>query len=211
MRRDLFIIACSLVASAALAQPLPPRKGVSVQMATSTNSVAVPDADQPDSLIVAVTRSGSVYLEVTNVTAEELGTKLGAELAAKTGRRVYLKGDARAALSTMAEVLNALRAAGVVAPVILTNQEAPVGPGGYLHPYGQEVWLGEPQGAPTSKSVRIGPAGVADEQLKARAQREKLIVLQIEGVAEWGGVVRAADICRGAGAKVYLSSTVKQK
>ncbi|MBE0657293.1 MAG: biopolymer transporter ExbD [Bryobacteraceae bacterium] len=211
MRRALFIIACSLVASAALAQPLPLRKGVSVQMASSVNSVAVPDADQPDSLIVAVTRNGSVYLEVTKVTAEELGTKLREELAAKPGRRVYLKVDARTALSTMAEVLNALRAAGVVAPVILTNQEAPVGPGGYLHPYGQEVWLGEPQGAPTSKIVRIGPAEVADEQLKARAQREKLIVLQIEGVAEWGGVVRAADICRGAGAKVYLSSTVKQK
>lgn len=206
VRQAQWLVAYSLVAAVALAQPSALRKGVSVQMASSMNSVAVPEADQPDSLIVAVTRSGKIYLEVTEVTPAELTVKLKREIAAKPGRKVYLKADARTAFSTVADVLNALKAVGVAAPVILTDQKAPVATAGYLHPYGQEVWLGEPAGTAASQIVRIGGAQIADDPLAAQARREKLIVLRVEGPAAWGDVVHAADVCRGAGAKVSLAT-----
>jgi biopolymer transport protein ExbD len=210
MKRAQLLIAGSLMAAVALAQPSPLRKGVSVQMASSTNSVAVPDADLPDSLIVAVTMRGRVYLEVTEVTPEELAAKLKPEVAAKPGRKVYLKSDARTSFSTVAEVLNALRSAGVATPVFLADKKGPVEPGNYRLPYGLEVWLGEPAGTADSRIVRIGMVEISDDQLKAQAQREKTIVLRIEGPEEWGDVVHAADVCRGAGAKVYLSTSGKQ-
>lgn len=210
MRRALLLLTCSLAACAALAQPSPLRKGVSVQMVPSTNSVAVPDADLPDSLIVAVTRSGRIYLEVTAVTPIELTAKLKPEIAAKPGRKVYLKADARTAFSTVAEVLNALQSAGVAAPVFLTAQTAPVEPGSYRQPYGQEVWIGAPAGTTESRIAKIGLAQITDDQLKAQAQQGKVVVLRVEGPKEFGDVVHAADVCRGAGAKVYLSTAVKR-
>jgi hypothetical protein len=85
-----------------------------------------------------------------------------------------------------------------------------VAPGNYRQPFGQEVWLGEPAGASASRIVRLGPAQIADDQLKAQAQREKTIVVRVEGPKEWGEVLHAADVCRGAGAKVYLSTSGKQ-
>lgn len=206
MKQVLLIIACSLMAGVVLGQPSPLRKGVSVQMVASTNSVAVPDADLPDSLIVAVTRNGRIYLEVTEVTPEELAAKLKLELARKSGRQVFLKADARTAFPAVSAVLNALRSAGVEAPVLLTDHKGPVAPGTYRLPYGMEVWLGEPAGTGDSRVVRIGLAPGSDDQLKAQAQREKLIVLRLEGPKEFGDVVHAADVCRGAGAKVYLST-----
>jgi len=208
MKRALLFIACSLIAGVALAQPSPLRKGVSVQMVPCANSVAVPDADLPDSLIVAVTRSGKIYLEVTEVSPAELAKKLKPEVAANPGRKAYLKADSRAAFSTMADVLNALRAAGVAAPILLTDQKGPVATGNYRQPFGQEIWLGEPAGAASSRIAQVGPAQISDNQLKAQAQQEKTIVLRVEGPKEWGDVVHAADVCRGAGAKVYLSIAV---
>jgi hypothetical protein len=43
------------------------RKGVSVQMPVTTNAVAMPDADLPDSVIVATTAGGAVFFDVTRV------------------------------------------------------------------------------------------------------------------------------------------------
>ena len=55
----------ALLAAAIAAQTPALRKGVSVQMPVTTNAVAMPDADLADSLVVAVTFRGTVFLEVT--------------------------------------------------------------------------------------------------------------------------------------------------
>jgi hypothetical protein len=55
--------------AAAVAAPTPAlRKGVSVEMPVTMNAVAMPDADLADSVVVAVTLRGALFLEVTAVT-----------------------------------------------------------------------------------------------------------------------------------------------
>src|SRR6266542_2970500 len=111
----------ALLAAAIAAQTPALRKGVSVQMPVTTSAAAMPDADMADSLVVAVTSAGDVYLDVTKVTSAELSAKVKEKLAAQAGKRVYLKSDARTRYATVAEALGALRAAGVEAPIFLTS------------------------------------------------------------------------------------------
>lgn len=211
MKRARLFISISLMSVMAMAQPSMLRKGVSVQLVSSPNSMAAPDADQADSLIVAVTRNGSVYLEISRVTPAEISARLKPEFSAKSGRRVYLKADARTVYSTVAEVLAAIRAAGFESAIALTDHPGPAEAGTYRQPYGLEVWLGEPAGAAESRIARIGRAGVADNELKAQARREGVVILRAEAPAEWADLIHAADACRGAGAKVHLSTIANRK
>jgi len=110
----------ALLAAAIAAQTPALRKGVSVQMPVTTNAAAMPDADMADALVVAVTFAGSVFLGVAKVTPAQLSGEVKSLLTAHPGKRVYLKGDARTPYSTVAEVLEALRIAGVHAPILLT-------------------------------------------------------------------------------------------
>ena len=73
----------ALLAAAIAAQTPALRKGVSVQMPVTTNASAMPDADLADSLVVAVTFRGAVFLEVTAVTPADLSGKVKSLLARK--------------------------------------------------------------------------------------------------------------------------------
>jgi len=46
---------------------VPLQRGVSVQLAVTTNAVAVPNADRQDALIVALTADGTTYLHADGV------------------------------------------------------------------------------------------------------------------------------------------------
>ena len=61
-----------LVTAVAAAQAPVLRKGVSVQMPVTAHAVLMPNADSTESVIVAVTFRGFVYLEVTKVTPGQL-------------------------------------------------------------------------------------------------------------------------------------------
>jgi biopolymer transport protein ExbD len=51
---------------------VPLQRGVSVQLAVTNNAVAVPNADQPDALVVALTADGSIYLRANRVPTPDL-------------------------------------------------------------------------------------------------------------------------------------------
>ncbi len=206
MNRILLSSVGALLVAAAAAQTPALRKGVSVQMPATTNAVAVPDADLTDSLVVAVTFRGAVFLRVTAVTPAQLSEKVKAELDGHPGKRVYLKGDARAPYSTVAEVLDALRTARVNAPILLTAQHDSTD-ASYVSPTGLDVLLPPP--APDSaKSIilKVGNGQASDTELRQHAQRDKPVVLQVDGKAPFGEVVHAVDVCRAAGAKVFLAT-----
>ena len=206
MNRILLSSVGALLVAAAAAQTPALRKGVSVQMPATTNAVAVPDADLTDSLVVAVTFRGAVFLRVTAVTPAQLSEKVKAELDGHPGKRVYLKGDARAPYSTVAEVLDALRTARVNAPILLIAQHDSTD-ASYVSPTGLEVLLPPP--APDSaKSIilKVGNGQASDTELRQHAQRDKPVVLQVDGKAPFGEVVHAVDVCRAAGAKVFLAT-----
>jgi len=199
----------ALVAAAIAAQTPALRKGVSVQMPVTTNAVAMPDADLADSLVVAVTFRGAVFLEVTTVTPAQLSEKVKAQLTGHPGKRVYLKGDARTPYSTVVEVLDALRTAGVNAPILLTSQHDSTS-ASYVPPMGLEVVLPPPApDAAQSVTLKAGNGQASDAELKQHARRDRPVVLQADGTAPFGDVVHAVDVCRAEGAKVFLATPAK--
>ncbi|MBI5281183.1 MAG: biopolymer transporter ExbD [Candidatus Solibacter usitatus] len=195
----------ALLAAAIAAQTPALRKGVSVQMPVTTSAVAMPDADLADSVVVAVTLRGTVYLEVTAVTPAQLSGQVKAQLTGRTGKRVYLKGDARTPYSVVAEVLDALRAAGVTAPILLTSQRGATN-APYMPPMGLEAPLAPPApDAAQAVTLKAGSGQASDAELKQHARRGRPVVLQADGTAPFGDVVHAVDVCRAEGAKVFLS------
>ncbi|MGA3015506.1 MAG: biopolymer transporter ExbD [Bryobacteraceae bacterium] len=199
----------ALLAAAIAAQTPALRKGVSVQMPVTTNAVAMPDADLADSLVVAVTFRGTVFLEVTTVTPAQLAGKVKALLTGHPGKQVYLKGDARAPYSTVVEVLDALRTAGVNAAILLTSQHDATN-ASYAPPMGLEVLLPPPApDAPQPVTLKAGNGQASDAELKQHARRDRPVVLQADGMAPFGDVVHAVDVCRAEGAKVFLATPAK--
>jgi biopolymer transport protein ExbD len=198
----------ALLATVVTAQTPALRKGVSVQMAVTTNAAAMPDADLADSIVVAVTLRGTVFLEVTTVTPSQLSGKVKAQLTGHPGKRVYLKGDARTPYSTVAEVLEALRTAGVDAPILLTSQQNSTN-AAYVPPMGLEVLLAPASDAAHSVTLRAGSGRVSDADLKQHARPDRAVALQADGTAPFGDVVHAVDVCRAQGAKVFLATAAK--
>lgn len=199
----------ALLAAAIAAQTPALRKGVSVQMPVTTNAAAMPDADLADSLVVAVTFRGTVFLEVTAMTPEQLSGKVKAQLTGHPGKRVYLKGDARTPYATVAQVLDALRTAGVNAPILLTSQPDST-KASYVPPMGLEVMLPPPApGTAQSVTLKAGNGQASDAELKQHARRDSPVVLQADGTAPFGDVVHAVDVCRAEGAKVFLATPAK--
>ncbi len=198
----------ALLAAAIAAQTPALRKGVSVQMPVTTNAVAMPDADLADSLVVAVTFRGAVFLEVTRMTPAQLSGEVKAQLTGHAGKRVYLKGDARTPYSTVVEVLDGLRTAGVHSPVLLTSQHDSTN-ASYVPPMGLEVLLPPPApNAAQSVILKAGNGQASDAELKQYARRDRP-VLQANGTAPFGDVVHAVDVCRAEEAKVFLASPAK--
>jgi biopolymer transport protein ExbD len=209
MSRMVCLSVGALLAVAIAAQTPALRKGVSVQMPVTTNAVAMPDADLADSLVVAVTFRGAVFLAVTTVTPAQLPEKLKAQLAGHPGKRVYLKGDARTSFAIVAEVLDALRTAGVNAPILLTSQHDSMN-ASYVPPMGFEVWLRPPAtDAAQSVTLKAGNGQASDAELKQHAQRDRPVVLQADGTAPYGDVVHTIDVCRAEGATVFLATLPK--
>lgn len=112
-----------LVGTLALAQTPVLRKGISVEMAVTKSATPMREADQAGALIVAVTRNGQAYLEVTPVTPAGLTE----QLRATRGAQVYVKADTRAPYASVAAVLSALRSAGAGASNLLSSQREPGG------------------------------------------------------------------------------------
>jgi biopolymer transport protein ExbD len=178
-------------------------------MPVATNAVLMPTADSTESVIVAVTFRGVVYLEVTKVTPGQLSEQVKWELRGHSGKRVYVKADERAPYSSVAEALSALRKAGVIELSLLTSQHLPTKTW-YVTPTGLEV-LNPPPAPDAAQSVtlRIGTGQVSDADLKQQVQQARSVILQVDEKAPFGDVVHAVDVCRGAMIKVYLAAPPK--
>jgi biopolymer transport protein ExbD len=177
-------------------------------MPVTTNAVAMPDADLEDSLIVAVTRDGAAFLNVSRETPTQLSEKVKAQIAGHPGKRVYFKADARTPYSTVLEVLDALRTAGVNTPILLTSQPDSTNVS-YVPPVGLEVLLSPTPDAAQSVTLKAGNDQDSDAELKQHARRDQPVVLQADGTTPFGRVVHAIDVYRGEDAKVFLATWAK--
>lgn len=95
---------------------------VAVEMAKVENPTPMPDADKEDSIVVAITRDGGVYLGQDRVATGELGAKVRDKLADTPGKTIYIRADARAQYRNVEDAIDAVRTAGVEEVGLLTQR-----------------------------------------------------------------------------------------
>ena len=90
-------------------------KGTSVDLVRTHNDIAMQAADKEDAVLIAVTRNGGIFLSPGNlkVTSDQITEKVRDLLTNKTDKMVYIKADMRAKYSSVEDVVDNVRAAGV--------------------------------------------------------------------------------------------------
>ncbi len=116
------------------------QEGISVELAPTSSAVPVPEADNPNALIVTVTDTGRIYFGVDPVTPDALAEKLKGRLSRHT-QNLYIKADARVPYTYVVKVLDAARAAGVAGVTLLTTQPKTTPAGKVVSPEGIEMEL----------------------------------------------------------------------
>jgi biopolymer transport protein ExbD len=101
---------------------VPLQRGVSVQLAVTSNAVAVPQADEPDALVVALTADGSTYLRANPVRTPDLADTVRSILSTGKDKTLYIKADARVPYARLVEVVDAVQKSGVEGVTFLTAQ-----------------------------------------------------------------------------------------
>ena len=98
------------------------QKGVSVELAGTTNPVDMQEADQEDAVLVSVTRDGRFYLGPDVVRLEDLPSLVVNMLSGRLDKTVYVKSDFRSRYGDVVAVVDTVRAAGVDRIGLLTDR-----------------------------------------------------------------------------------------
>lgn len=218
-----------LAAQTANAQQL--QQGVSVQLAVTSNATPMPEADNQDAWIVAITADGSMYWGIAPLSPSNLYYNMKSHLYyAQKNRpppnrkqKLFIKADARASFANVEKVLDAARALDLDAPVLLTSQPGSVAPGVLVPPKGLEVlyskaWsavhsvvqvLSSEQLAP---KLKLNNADISEDALQSLLQKlpenrsEEWVVVIVAGTVPFAQVAHVIDMCRGTGAQVLLAA-----
>ena len=102
---------------------IPLQRGVSVQLAVTSNAVAVPNADKQDAPVVALTADGSIYLRANRVSTPDLADRVRSILSTQKDKTLYIKADARVPYARLVEVIDAVQKSGVKGLTFLTAQQ----------------------------------------------------------------------------------------
>jgi biopolymer transport protein ExbD len=92
-------------------------------MVKTHNDRKIPDADKEDAILIAVTRDGRVFLSPGNlmIHPEDLAGKVKDLQANRSDKTVYIRADARARFSSVTDVIDNLRTAGVDSVGLITE------------------------------------------------------------------------------------------
>jgi biopolymer transport protein ExbD/biopolymer transport protein TolR len=96
---------------------------VVIDMAAVVNPVSMPDADKEDAIVVAITRSGDVFLGQNRTTIDVLGNQVREKMADNPGSKtIFIRADARAEYLSVENAIDAVRTAGVDDVGLLTQK-----------------------------------------------------------------------------------------
>jgi biopolymer transport protein ExbD/biopolymer transport protein TolR len=98
------------------------QKGVSVDLAPVQNPREMKEADQDDSVLVAVARDGAIYLGTEKINMADVKTRVLDLVSNRTDKMVFVKSDMRAKYGTVVAVVDEVRAAGVDKLGLLTEK-----------------------------------------------------------------------------------------
>ncbi len=110
-------------------------KGQNVNLVKTHNPIKMPDADKEDAIMISVTRDGRTFLMPGNfmVQPSDLGGKVKDLQANRSDKTVYIRADSRARFSSVTDVIDNLRTAGVDSLGLITeqvqdkNKKSPIG------------------------------------------------------------------------------------
>ena len=98
------------------------QKGFSVDLAKVANPIDMPSADKDDAIIVAITRSGDIFLNTQKTPKEQLTALIRDKLTGRLDKTVFIKSDGRAHYGVVVSVVDEVRAAGVDQLGLLTER-----------------------------------------------------------------------------------------
>jgi len=98
------------------------QKGVSVDLARVNNPTDMPNADKEDAIIVAITRSGDIFLGTQKTPRDQLTSLIRDKLTGRLDKTVFVKSDGRAKYGDVVAVVDEVRAAGVDQLGLLTER-----------------------------------------------------------------------------------------
>jgi biopolymer transport protein ExbD len=210
------------VIPSAFAQTAAMQRGVSVQLSVTNNATPMPEADDENAWIVAVTGNGVIYFGTDLVTPARLADEMKRRPRIR-GQELYVKADARARFAQVERVLEAGSEVGFEAAVLLTTQPGAPESGTVVPPNGLEVLIGPRLPAAAVATVvqllsqghqgpllRVNGDEIPRSGLEGTLRRhfqkgdEKVILLKADEQLPFEQVVQAVDICRATGARVVL-------
>ena len=100
------------------------RPGVRVDLARTSNPIAMSDASKPEALILSVMRDGQMFLGSERVTGDALSRKVRDTMANRVNKIVYVRADARARYGVLVEAVDDVRSAGIDQLGLLTEQRS---------------------------------------------------------------------------------------
>jgi biopolymer transport protein ExbD/biopolymer transport protein TolR len=95
---------------------------VNVDLPKTDSAVVMEDANKEDAITVAVTRDGRTFLGADQITLDDLGPKISAQLENRTNKEVYMRADARANYGKVMDAVDGIRAGGVSQLGLLTEK-----------------------------------------------------------------------------------------
>src|SRR5437660_6207852 len=93
-----------------------------VDLARTNTAKDMQDADKDDSIVIAVTRDGNIFLRTTQIKKEEITAQVKDRIANRLEKVVYVKSDARAKYGDVVAVVDEIRSAGVDSLGLLTER-----------------------------------------------------------------------------------------
>jgi biopolymer transport protein ExbD len=99
-------------------------KGVNVNLVKTHNDIKMQEADKEDAVLIAITRDGKAFLSPGNtlIQPNDIGSKVKDLQTNRSDKTVYIKADARARFSSVTDVIDNLRTAGVDQLGLITEE-----------------------------------------------------------------------------------------
>ena len=96
---------------------------VNVDLPVATQSVAMENANKEDSVMVAVTRDGKIFLGADQIQIDAMGAAISSKLEKNPIKEVYFRADNRAQYGKVMDAIDGIRTAGVSQLGLLTEKK----------------------------------------------------------------------------------------
>jgi biopolymer transport protein ExbD len=98
------------------------QKGFTVNMARVSNPTDMQAADRDDAVIVAISRSGDIYLGNQRTSLDDITSLVRDRIEGRTDKTVFIRCDARAKYGDVVKLVDEVRSAGVDNVGLLTEK-----------------------------------------------------------------------------------------